>query len=333
MSERQSLLEKVMDEGTRRGCLRVDAERNLARYGAGYFPQRCAVTAGVLKKFEGLGLNLPEAARRPYPYYRFYQMLLDADPQVLEAADFRNVLPPPEGIHLIGMGKRILLDTQNADMIEEAAHDAGFSMESGRILDFGCSSGRTVRSFWEAFPNADWHGVDPIQKTVDWARKTFPEITFHCNDTDPPMNFFTDDQFDAVYAKSIWTHFSHQASVNWMNEMHRILKPGGLLMFTVWGYHRLAERLAGGEFDWSLKNSSKGPLESYLIDAARSFIERGFHFMPMEHHQFLKNISHWGTTFMRQDWVERELLSGGFVLVDMKPARNGNQDLYLCRNI
>ena len=36
---------------------------------------------------------------------------------------------------------------------------------------------------------------------------------------------------------------------------------------------------------------------------------------------------------MRQDWVERELLSGRFVLVDMKPARNGNQDLYLCRNI
>ena len=278
---------------------------------------------------------MPEAARGPYPYNILYRMLRDAGPQVLESAGFRNEMPPEDkGIHVLGSKKGILLDLRNADMIEEAAHDAGFSMESGRILDFGCSSGRTVRSFWEAFPNVDWYGVDPLQKTVDWARKTFPEITFRCNDTDPPMNFFTDDQFDAVYAKSVWSHFSHQASVNWINEMHRILKPGGLLMFTVPGYHRLAERLAGGEFDWSLKNSSKGPPESYLIDAARSFIERGFHFEPAKSDRLLKNISHWGTTFMRQDWVERELLSGRFVLVDMKPARTeSSQDVYLCRNI
>lgn len=332
---RDSLLERVMAEGEKQGCIRLDANRKLLNRQKGYFPSRCAVTAGLLEKLRGGGLDceLPGPAKGFYRRYSaLYRMLGEIGPQVLENHGFRSVLPPA-GVHALGIRKGFLLDLRNADMLEEAANEAGFSMQAGSILDFGCSSGQTVRSFWEAFPDVKWHGTDPNEKTIEWAQDNFPEIAFHVNERKPPIGFFGDEIFDGVYAKSVWSHFSERASVAWMQEMHRILKPGGFLMFTVPGYHRLAERLCGGEADFLLKEwrpITFNPIlftEDYLVALAKSFLTEGFHF-----NQKPEPSPDWGTTFMRRDWVETRLLSGRFELISMKPARTaGSQDVYVCR--
>ena len=63
---------------------------------------------------------------------------------------------------------------------------------------------------------------------------------------DPPLPF-DDGFFDLIWAISVWTHLTDNA-LSWLAEMHRILKPGGLLIATYMGEGH-SELLAGEEWD------------------------------------------------------------------------------------
>ena len=45
--------------------------------------------------------------------------------------------------------------------------------------------------------------------------------------------------FDAVYAISIWSHFAEGAALRWLDEMHRLIRPGGHLVLTSHGRHTI----------------------------------------------------------------------------------------------
>jgi len=325
---RLTLLDKTISQGG--SNIRLDRDGNLLGERTGYRSYRCAITALILKRFHNTDLNYPEPIEGPYPYHRLYKQMRETS-EAFEQAGISNVLPP-KGVHALGIKKGVFLDLRNADILEEAAYEEGFSIQQQRILDFGSSSGRTVRTFYEAIP-AEWHGVDPLRTSIEWARANFPDITFHVNDYQPPLEIES-EYFNGVYAKSIWSHFGPKAAKSWIEEMHRILRPGGFLMFSVPGYHRLAERLAGEPFDWSIGVTKKVPSEEYLIELAESFLKNGFHFAPIEKRGEMKGITQWGTTFMRFDWVERELLRDLFVIKAMKPARTeSSQDIYVCKRV
>ena len=51
------------------------------------------------------------------------------------------------------------------------AASARASTTSRRGLDFGCSSGRVVRALQAAYPQAEWHGVDPNEPAIAWAQR------------------------------------------------------------------------------------------------------------------------------------------------------------------
>ena len=95
-------------------------------------------------------------------------------------------------------------------------------------LDFGCSSGRVVRVLAAAFPELDWHGCDPIPDAIEWARANLPGIAFERSPEYPPLPY-ADGQFDFAFAISIWSHFAEGAALDWLREMHRVLRPGGRL--------------------------------------------------------------------------------------------------------
>ncbi len=54
------------------------------------------------------------------------------------------------------------------------------------------------------------------------------------NTLEPPLPH-EDRQFDVVYALSVWTHLRANLQRAWMLEMRRVLKPGGLLIFSTQG--------------------------------------------------------------------------------------------------
>ncbi len=98
-----------------------------------------------------------------------------------------------------------------------------------RGLDFGCSSGRTVRALHAAYPDAEWHGVDPNERRdrvgagAPARRSSSPS-----RPQEPPLAF-ADGHFDFVVAISIWSHYGERAAIRWLDEMHRIIRPGGHL--------------------------------------------------------------------------------------------------------
>jgi SAM-dependent methyltransferase len=50
----------------------------------------------------------------------------------------------------------------------------------------------------------------------------------------PPLSY-SDQQFDLIYTFSVFTHLSEPHQSLWMNELRRVLRPGGHLLLTTCG--------------------------------------------------------------------------------------------------
>jgi SAM-dependent methyltransferase len=103
--------------------------------------------------------------------------------------------------------------------------------ELERILDWGVGCGRVARHFLER-GQTNIYGADIDAVNIDWLRKELRWNNATCIDLDPPMPY-PDDHFDLVYGHSVFTHLSQFDHFLWINEIKRILKPGGIALLTV----------------------------------------------------------------------------------------------------
>ena len=111
------------------------------------------------------------------------------------------------------------------------------------VLDFGCGCGRVTRYF------AGFDGVvcgsDVNTKAVDWCRENLSFASFMRNGLAPPLDL-DDETFDLAYALSVFTHLTEDLQRAWRDELHRVLRPGGLLLLSTHGRSYLP-RLDPGE--------------------------------------------------------------------------------------
>lgn len=148
--------------------------------------------------------------------------------------------------------------------------------EAGRLLDFGCGCGRVTRH-WHRTPGVEVHGADHDEMLVDWTREHLPFVQAHHNQLNPPLPY-EDESFGLVYAISVFTHLTEEVGAAWMSELRRILRPGGILMFTVHG-ESLRDRLLPQEriaFD-------RGDFVVQFGDAEGSNLCTAFHPEPYVH--------------------------------------------------
>ena len=110
-----------------------------------------------------------------------------------------------------------------------------WSFESKRVLDFGCGAGRTLRHFLpEASSGADIWGSDIDLPSIDWLRTHLcPPFNAIHNASDPPLDH-EKHSYDLIWALSVFTHLADN-SLPWLVELHRLLKPDGLLLATYMG--------------------------------------------------------------------------------------------------
>ncbi len=104
-----------------------------------------------------------------------------------------------------------------------------------KILDWGCGPGRVIRHMPEAIGNGcEFYGTDYNEKSIQWCTQNLPGIHFNTNTLAAKLPY-PDNYFGVIYGISIFTHLSEQLHYDWYHELHRILKPNGILFLTTHG--------------------------------------------------------------------------------------------------
>lgn len=228
---------------------------------------------------------------------------------------------PPEAVHSMARGPLATAGgLYEADLIGDSLRSAGAQIEDIRCgLDFGCSSARVVRVLAAAFPNVRWIGCDPNEPAISWARDNLPGIEFFVSGDRPPLAL-EPRSLDLAFAISIWSHFEPQLGLRWFDEMHRLLRPSGHLVFTTHGPTSVA---------WYAANELRSPRQCEEIKEA--LYSRGWWYAPEFGKQGDWGVVNpaWGTSFLSPEWLLTELCPRWRVL-EFAPGRNAwNQDVYV----
>jgi tRNA (uracil-5-)-methyltransferase TRM9 len=100
----------------------------------------------------------------------------------------------------------------------------------GLILDIGCGNGRNMVNVLEG-QNLTFKGVDSCQSFVDIAVKNGKDVIL----SDMCQLPFEDNSFDAILSIASFHHLSTpERREKGVQEMRRVLKPGGKILMSVW---------------------------------------------------------------------------------------------------
>lgn len=105
--------------------------------------------------------------------------------------------------------------------------------ELPRVLDWGCGCGRLTR-FLLANPALEVEGADIDADNVAWCDANLARGRFTVLAPEPPTPY-ADAAFDMVIGCSVMTHLAHDMQYSWLDELRRIIRPGGLAFLSVSG--------------------------------------------------------------------------------------------------
>ncbi len=154
-------------------------------------------------------------------------------------------LPPDELVIRVGVNPNVHGDPEaRRRRFEEigrgvyahvlAALPTDWSWNGTSVLDFGCGSGRLLRLLLPHLTDgASLTACDIDAPSIRWLREHYPATVRVYVNGDAPELPEPDGAYDLVCAISVFTHLTRWAE--WLLELRRVLKPGGLLVATVLG--------------------------------------------------------------------------------------------------
>lgn len=127
------------------------------------------------------------------------------------------------------------------DLFELLVEYAGehLDLDHARVLDFGCGAGRVLRHWADRVERgAQVTGVDIDEPSVAWCGEHLRHVgAVHTCGARPPLDL-PDAAFDLVYAFSVFTHLDTYWA-DWLAELHRVLRPGGLALISFLGPEKM----------------------------------------------------------------------------------------------
>jgi SAM-dependent methyltransferase len=103
--------------------------------------------------------------------------------------------------------------------------------EDERILDIGCTRGALILRI--SLKSHHTYGIDLAPKDIEWAQRFAQSIGLDCAFTigNAEALPYPNDFFDKIVCSSALEHFEKDSTA--LNEMNRVLRPGGVLILTV----------------------------------------------------------------------------------------------------
>ena len=199
-------------------------------------------------------------------------------------------------------------------------------VNNAAVLDFGCGCSRLLRFLALYADRCRLFGADVDPDAIHWCCKHIDFANFHVLNESPPTTF-EDSFFDAIYAYSVFSHFSEELHLRWLEELHRISKPGALLVLTVQGK--------------SMVEASEASRPEISIQQQKmELIERGFAFVPYQELTFQNaknqdyyskwNLQNYGDAFILKPYIEK-IWRRYFDLLDHLESPDGSQDYAVLR--
>jgi len=155
-----------------------------------------------------------------------------------------------------------------------------------RVLDFGCGPGRVTRWLEPLAGIWELHGCDIDRQAIDYDQRHIPFASFEHTAPQPPLPW-SEGYFDLVINHSVFTHIDEIHQDLWLEELNRIVTPGGFLVLSVHGdfAFQVAERdMRGGGEDpkvWRSALERHGILfiadDGYLGGVFPDFYHTTFH--------------------------------------------------------
>lgn len=144
----------------------------------------------------------------------------------------------------------------------------GYGLKNNHsVLDMGCGCGRVASALTDfLLPTARYDGFDIVPRTIQWCQdkisNKYPNFNFHCahlfnnayagsetayaydgnegktiqlNETTDAAKFifpYENEQFDFIFATSLFTHLRGNEIENYIKETSRVIKHGGICVFT-----------------------------------------------------------------------------------------------------
>jgi SAM-dependent methyltransferase len=147
--------------------------------------------------------------------------------------------------------------------IVTAAYIEGLDLRSSaEVLDFGCGVGRQILHFKRNYPDLKLHACDVNNRSIEYLQSAYPTVESYTSAFSPPLKY-ADLKFDLIYSVSIFSHLNILDHEQWMQELARITRPGGLCCLTILGAHARSLR-------------SKASPGKSVPDEVRALEEHGF---------------------------------------------------------
>lgn len=162
----------------------------------------------------------------------------------------KNEIIPNKGDIFIGSGDFVLQGENQLKLLKEYAK----IQENGTILDVGSGIGRTAVAL-KKYLSKDgvYDGFDVVEKGVVWCQKNIsnvhPNFTFKYIPLNNDLYYITENKadkftfpyqsnfYDTVFLFSVFTHMQPLEVQNYLNEISRVLKPGGKCLATFFYYN------------------------------------------------------------------------------------------------
>jgi len=205
------------------------------------------------------------------PLHDFHFPLLDIGTPALEHRRRVDDQETEAAFNLGGYSTAMKLDTL-------ARHFTGRPLAAlGPVLDWGCGCGRVAR--FVARSGADLSGADIDAGNVGWCSEHI-RGRFIAISPDPPTPF-ENDCFAAIYGISVFTHLDRQYEKRWLAELHRIARPGALLLVSVLGATAAAhagvlEHVMSPEFADGFADIGRNP-DIDLVTRGSAYYRNVFH--------------------------------------------------------